>query len=148
MGAKNRRIIATSALPYANGDIHLGHLVEYTQTDFWVRFQKMRGHDCLYLCADDTHGTPIMVRARAEGITPQELIARSHEQHLRDFTDFEIRFDNYHSTNSEENRAFSVGVFRALESSGAVVTRKLPQLYCEQAPFTKRSGRKRASCSQ
>ncbi len=132
MGAKNRRIIATSALPYANGDIHLGHLVEYTQTDFWVRFQKMRGHDCLYLCADDTHGTPIMVRARAEGITPQELIARSHEQHLRDFTDFEIRFDNYHSTNSEENRAFSVGVFRALESSGAVVTRKLPQLYCEQ----------------
>ena len=91
---ESRKIIVTSALPYANGDIHLGHLVEYVQTDFWVRFQKMRGHRCVYVCADDTHGTPIMVRARKEGITPEELIARSYEQHTRDFAGFEINFDN------------------------------------------------------
>jgi len=126
-----RRMVVTSALPYANGDIHLGHLVEYVQTDFWVRFQKMRGNDCVYVCADDTHGTPIMVRARAEGITPEELIARSYAQHTRDFADFQIRFDHYYSTNSEENRAFSTSIYQAMQKSGAVTTRKLPQLYCE-----------------
>ena len=99
-----RRIIVTSALPYANGDIHLGHLVEYVQTDFWVRFQKLRGHECVYICADDTHGTPIMIRARKEGITPEQLIARSHEVHLKDFTDFQVSFDNYYTTNSPENK--------------------------------------------
>jgi len=126
-----RRIIVTSALPYANGDIHLGHLVEYLQSDFWVRFQKMRRHACLSICADDTHGTPVMVRARSEGITPEELIARSHQRHVRDFTDFEIAFDSYYTTHSEENRAFSSRIFQAMEQSGSVTTRRLPQLYCE-----------------
>lgn len=131
MVTKQRKIVVTSALPYANGDIHIGHLVEYIQTDFWVRFQKMRGHACVYVCADDTHGTPVMVRARAEGITPEELIARSYAQHTRDFSDFEIRFDHYYSTNSDENRAFSTAIFQAMQKSGAVTTRSLPQLYCE-----------------
>jgi methionyl-tRNA synthetase len=110
----------------------MGHLVEYLQTDFWVRFQKMRGHACLYVCADDTHGTPIMVRARAEGITPEELIARSLAQHTKDFSDFEIRFDHYYSTNSEENRAFSCDIYKAMQKSGAVTARSVPQLYCEK----------------
>ncbi|MBR3820718.1 MAG: class I tRNA ligase family protein, partial [Kiritimatiellae bacterium] len=105
--AEKRKIVVTSALPYANGDIHLGHLVEYLQTDFWARFQKLRGHECVYVCADDTHGTPIMIRARKEGITPEELIARSHAEHLRDFTDFQVAFDNYHSTNAPENKELS-----------------------------------------
>lgn len=131
MSNKNRRIVVTSALPYANGDIHIGHLVEYVQTDFWVRFQKMRGHACVYVCADDTHGTPVMVRARSEGIAPEELIARSYAQHTKDFSDFDIRFDHYYSTNSEENRAFSNGIFEAMRKSGAIAVRKLPQLYCE-----------------
>jgi len=131
MVTKKRKMVVTSALPYANGDIHLGHLVEYIQTDFWVRFQKMRGHACVYVCADDTHGTPVMVRARAEGITPEELVARSHALHTQDFADFEIRFDNYYSTNSPENRAFCNGIYQAMQQSGAVSTRKLPQLYCE-----------------
>jgi len=126
-----RRIVVTSALPYANGDIHIGHLVEYLQTDFWVRFQKMRGHACVYVCADDTHGTPIMVRARNEGITPEELIARSQEQHLRDFRDFEVDFSHYGSTNCEENRAFSNRIFASMESGGHVSSRRIPQLFCE-----------------
>ena len=126
-----RRIVVTSALPYANGDIHLGHLVEYIQTDFWVRFQKMRGHDCVYMCADDTHGTPIMIRANKERITPEELIARSHATHLKDFTDFEVAFDNYYSTNSPENKALSEQFFAAMEKSGGVTKRTTPQLYCE-----------------
>ncbi|MBQ9432277.1 MAG: methionine--tRNA ligase [Kiritimatiellae bacterium] len=127
---ESRKIIVTSALPYANGDIHLGHLVEYVQTDFWVRFQKMRGHRCVYVCADDTHGTPIMVRARKEGITPEELIARSYEQHTRDFAGFEINFDNYYSTNSPENYEFCKDIFARLESAGAYLTNSIKQLYC------------------
>ena len=130
--SEKRRIVVTSALPYANGDIHLGHLVEYIQTDFWVRFQKMRGNECVYVCADDTHGTPVMIRARAEGITPEELIARSHALHLKDFTDFEVAFDNYYTTNSPENKMFSEQFFAAMEKSGAVTVRKSPQLYCEK----------------
>ena len=130
--SEKRRIVVTSALPYANGDIHLGHLVEYIQTDFWVRFQKMRGNECVYVCADDTHGTPVMIRARSEGITPEELIARSHALHMKDFTDFEVAFDNYYTTNSPENRMFSESFFAAMEKSGAVTTRKSPQLYCEK----------------
>jgi len=126
-----RKLVVTSALPYANGAIHIGHLVEYLQTDFWVRFQKMRGNDCLYICADDTHGTPIMIRARGEGITPEALIARSHEEHLGDFTAFEIAFDRYHSTHCEENRAFSRDIFLAMEKAGVISSRAVLQLYCE-----------------
>jgi len=131
MGEKKRKIVVTSALPYANGDIHLGHLVEYIQTDFWVRFQKLRGNECVYVCADDTHGTPIMIRARKEGITPEQLIERSHAEHLRDFTDFQVSFDNYYSTNSPENKALSERIFAAMESSGAITRKSAPQLYCE-----------------
>ncbi|MBR1871102.1 MAG: methionine--tRNA ligase [Kiritimatiellae bacterium] len=128
---KKRTIVVTAALPYANGDIHIGHLLEYLQTDFWVRFQKMRGHDCVFVCADDTHGTPIMIRAKKEGITPEELIARTHAIHLKDFTDFEIAFDNYYSTNSPENKAFSEEFFAAMQKAGAITGRVAPQLYCE-----------------
>ena len=130
--AEKRKIVVTSALPYANGDIHLGHLVEYLQTDFWARFQKLRGHECVYVCADDTHGTPIMIRARKEGITPEELIARSHAEHLRDFTDFQVAFDNYHSTNAPENKELSARIYAAMEKSGAVTSKTSPQLYCEK----------------
>lgn len=131
MVTQKRKMVVTSALPYANGDIHIGHLVEYIQTDFWVRFQKMRGNDCVYVCADDTHGTPIMVRARSEGIAPEALIARSYALHTQDFADFEIHFDHYYSTNSEENHAFCNSIYHAMQQSGAVTARKLPQLYCE-----------------
>jgi methionyl-tRNA synthetase len=124
-------MVVTSALPYANGAIHIGHLVEYLQTDFWVRFQRMRGHEVVYVCADDTHGTPVMVRARSEGITPEALIARSFAEHTRDFADFEIAFDRYYSTHSDENRAFSERIFRAAEAAGHISARSLPQLYCE-----------------
>jgi len=132
MSDNKRKIVVTSALPYANGDIHIGHLVEYLQTDFWVRFQKMRGHDCLYICADDTHGTPIMVRSRNEGITPEELIARSYKQHVKDFDDFQVNFDHYGSTNCDENRAFSEKIFKAMEASGNITQRTQPQLFCEK----------------
>ena len=128
--SEKRRIVVTSALPYANGDIHLGHLVEYIQTDFWVRFQKMRGNECVYVCADDTHGTPVMIRARAEGVTPEELIARSHAAHLKDFTDFEVAFDNYYTTNSPENKALSEQIFAAAETLGFITAKSSPQLYC------------------
>ena len=131
MGENKRKIVVTSALPYANGDIHLGHLVEYIQTDFWVRFQKLRGNECVYVCADDTHGTPIMIRARKEGITPEQLIDRSHATHLKDFTDFQISFDNYYSTNSPENREFSERIYKAAEAQGFVTKKTTPQLYCE-----------------
>ena len=127
---KKRRIVVTSALPYANGDIHLGHLVEYLQTDFWVRFQKMRGHECTYVCADDTHGTPIMIRARKEGRAPEDLIAESWQRHTRDFADFQIAFDNYYSTNSPENRAFCEDIFAKLEAAGALLHEKVEQLWC------------------
>ena len=131
MPEKKRKIVVTSALPYANGDIHLGHLVEYIQTDFWVRYQKLRGHDCVYVCADDTHGTPVMIRARKEGISPEELIARSHAVHLKDFGDFQVKFDNYYTTNSPENKALSEQFFAAMEKSGAITKKTTPQLYCE-----------------
>ena len=111
-----RRILVTSALPYANGSIHLGHLVEYIQTDIWVRFQKMRGHEVHYVCADDTHGTPIMLRADQEGITPEQLIARVHGEHTRDFAGFHVAFDNYYTTNSPENRAFCEDIYNSLKA--------------------------------
>ena len=127
-----RKIVVTSALPYANGDIHIGHLVEYLQTDFWVRFQKMRGHDCTYVCADDTHGTPIMIRARKEGRAPEDLIAEMHARHSRDFADFQIAFDNYYSTNSPENRAFCEDIYGKLDQGGALLREKVAQLWCPQ----------------
>ena len=129
--SEKRKIVVTSALPYANGDIHLGHLVEYIQTDFWVRFQKLRGHDCVYVCADDTHGAPIMIRARKEGITPEELIARMHPTHLKDFSVFQVSFDNYYSTNAPENKALSEQFYAAMEKSGGITKKTTPQLYCE-----------------
>lgn len=124
-----RKILVTSALPYANGSIHLGHLVEYIQTDIWVRFQKMRGHTVFYVCADDTHGTPIMLRAEKEGITPEALIARVHEEHLKDFTGFHIQFDNYYSTHSPETRRFSEDIYTKLKGAGLIAVRGIEQLY-------------------
>lgn len=125
----SRKILVTSALPYANGSIHLGHLVEYLQTDIWVRFQKMQGHEVYYVCADDTHGTPIMLRAEHEGITPETLIERMHREHKADFDDFLVEFDNYYSTNSEENRALACGIYRALKANGKIATKTIEQYY-------------------
>ena len=127
---EKRRIVVTSALPYANGDIHIGHLVEYLQTDFWVRFQRMRGNDVCYVCADDTHGTPIMIRARKEGRTPEELVAEMHGRHVRDFADFQMSFDNYYTTNSPENKAFCEDIYAKLEAGGALLHEKVAQLWC------------------
>jgi methionyl-tRNA synthetase len=124
-----RKILVTSALPYANGSIHLGHLVEYIQTDIWVRFQKMQGHEAHYVCADDTHGTPIMLRAEKEGITPEQLIEKVHAEHAADFADFLVEFDNYHSTNSEENRELASGIYRALKANGKIATKTIEQYY-------------------
>ncbi len=127
--AKPRQILVTSALPYANGSIHLGHLVEYIQTDIWVRFQKMRGHECWYVCADDTHGTPIMLRAEKEGITPEQLIARVHGEHFRDFTGFHVGFDNYYSTHSDETRECANTIYGRLRDAGLIETRTIEQYY-------------------
>ena len=129
MTAQKRQILVTSALPYANGAIHLGHMVEHIQTDIWVRFQKMRGHDCHYVCADDTHGTPIMLKAEKDGITPEALIERVHAEHLRDFTGFHIGYDNYYSTNSAENRHYSYDIYRKLKADGKIVSRTIEQLF-------------------
>ena len=115
MSSDTRKIVVTSALPYANGPIHIGHMVEYIQTDIWVRFQKLQGHECIYVCADDAHGTPIMLRAQAEGITPEELIQRVQIEHEQDFADFHIGFDNYHSTHSEENRYFANYIYQKIK---------------------------------
>jgi methionyl-tRNA synthetase len=129
MSDTRRRILVTSALPYANGPIHIGHLVEYIQTDIWARFQKMRGHECWYVCADDAHGTPIMLRARQEGIEPEALIARMSEEHQRDFADFRIGFDNYHSTHSEENRVLSTLIYDRNRAKGHIARRMITQAY-------------------
>ena len=131
MQTESRTIIATSGLPYANGSIHIGHLVEYLQTDFWVRFQKMRGNHCLNICADDTHGTPIMIRAQKEGITPEELIAKSQEEHLRDFADFQIEFDKYSSTHSVANRELVNKIFSAMETKGHLSIKTIKQSFCD-----------------
>ena len=124
-----RKILVTSALPYANGSIHLGHLVEYIQTDIWVRFQKMQGHTVHYVCADDTHGTPIMLRAEKEGITPEALIERVHAEHSVDFADFLVQFDNYYSTNSEENRELASSIYKTLKANGKIATKTIEQFY-------------------
>ena len=124
-----RRILVTSALPYANGEIHLGHLLEYIQTDIWVRFQKMQGNECHYVCADDAHGTPIMLKADEMGITPEELIAGVSERHQADFKDFNIEFSQFHSTHSEENRYFSELIYSRLKESGYIKTRVISQAF-------------------
>jgi len=129
LSMSNRKILVTSALPYANGPIHLGHLVEYIQTDIWVRFQKQRGNICHYVCADDTHGTPIMLRADKEGIAPEALIAKVWEQHNADFKDFGVAFDNFHSTHSEENRDLATLVYTRLRDGGHISSRTITQAY-------------------
>ena len=129
--AEPRKIIVTAALPYANGQIHIGHLVEYLQVDFWTRFQKMRGHECNFICADDTHGTPIMVRARQEGRSPEALIEQSSIEHQKDFRDFLIQFDYFGSTHSDENKELIYEVFNAAKEKGHIKIRSIEQLYCE-----------------
>ena len=129
MSQPTRRILVTSALPYANGPIHIGHLVEYIQTDIWVRFQKMRGHECHYVCADDAHGTPIMLRAEQDGISPEQLIERVWQEHRADFTDFLVEFDNYYSTHSPENRHYAELIYRRLNEGGHISRRVITQAY-------------------
>ena len=124
-----RKILVTSALPYANGSIHLGHLVEYIQTDIWVRFQKMRGNECHYVCADDTHGTPIMLRAEAEGITPEQLIERVGKEHKADFDAFSVEFDNFGSTNSSETKVCAETIYKSLKAKGLIEVRSIEQYY-------------------
>jgi len=128
-----RNILVTSALPYANGPIHLGHLVEYIQTDIWARFQRLRSNTCYYVCADDAHGTPIMLRARQDGITPEELIAATQKEHETDFADFLIGFDNYYSTHSEENREFASSIYLKLRDEGHIRTQTIKQAYDPEA---------------
>ncbi|MBR0566574.1 methionine--tRNA ligase [Azoarcus sp. L1K30] len=125
----SRKILVTNALPYANGDIHLGHLVGYIQCDIWVRYQRMRGNTVHYVCADDTHGTPVMLRAEKEGVTPEALIARVHGEHLRDFTDFGVAFDHYHSTHTPENRAYAEDIYGKLKTAALIDTRSIEQFY-------------------
>ncbi|EJU50821.1 methionine--tRNA ligase [Neisseria meningitidis] len=124
-----RKILVTSALPYANGSIHLGHMVEHIQTDVWVRFQKLRGNECHYCCADDTHGTPVMLAAQKQGIAPEDMIAKVREEHLADFTGFFIGYDNYYSTHSPENKQFSQDIYRALKAGGKIESRVIEQLF-------------------
>lgn len=128
-----RTILVTNALPYANGPIHLGHLLGYIQADIWVRFQRMRGHTCHYVCADDAHGTPIMLKAQAEGITPEQLIERIGEEHRRDFADFLVDFDNYYTTHSPENRSFAELIYTRLRDKGHIVSRPVMQMFDPQA---------------
>ncbi|HYW03906.1 MAG TPA: methionine--tRNA ligase [Gammaproteobacteria bacterium] len=129
MTDKPRNILVTSALPYANGPVHLGHLVEYIQTDIWVRFQRLRGNRCIYVCADDAHGTPIMLKAQQEGITPEQLIERVGAEHRRDFDDFLISFDNYYTTHSEENRECAELIYNRLDQAGHIFTRTIRQAF-------------------
>ena len=129
----SRQILVTSALPYANGSLHLGHIIEAVQTDVWVRFQKMQGHSCLYVCAEDTHGTPIMIRAQSEGIRPEDLIARVAEEHKADYRDFLIGHDQFHSTHSPENRYFTDSMFERLQAAGHITRRSVRQAYDEKA---------------
>ena len=132
MSSKPRKILVTSALPYANGSLHMGHLVEYLQTDIWVRFQKLRGHDCIYVCASDSHGTPIMIKARELDISPADLAQRFSEEFVRDFADFGVDFDNYHTTHSAENEALTIEMYEALKAAGDIYTKTIEQAYDEQ----------------
>ena len=128
----SREILVTSALPYANGPLHIGHMVEYIQTDIWVRFQRMRGHRCIYVCASDAHGTPIMLKAREDGISPEALIGKVHAGQVKDFAGFQVEFDNYHTTHSVENRALVEEIFHALEAGGHIEARSIRQSYDAQ----------------
>jgi methionyl-tRNA synthetase len=132
MPDKPRKILVTSALPYVNGPPHMGHMVEYIQTDIWVRFQKLRGHSCIYVCASDAHGTPIMLKARELGITPEELTTTNSEEFIRVFEAFGVDFDNYHTTHSAENEALTVEMFEALRAIGDIYTKKIKQAYDEK----------------
>src|SRR5712692_7767304 len=129
--ATKQKILVTSALPYANGPIHIGHLVGYIQADIWVRFKRMQDPErkVYYVCADDTHGTPVMLRAEAEGVTPEQLIARVWEEHKRDFTGFHVDFDNYYTTHSPENRALCEEIYRKLDAAGLITRRSVEQFY-------------------
>jgi len=131
-----RKIVVTTALPYANAPIHMGHLLEHIQTDIWVRFQRMCGNECLCFCADDTHGTPVMISARAAKVTPEELIERVHKEHRRDFSAFLVEFDNYYTTHSPENKRFSELVFNSLNKAGSIVKRNVKQPYCENCKMS------------
>ena len=122
-----RKILVTSALPYANGPLHLGHLVEAVQTDVWVRFQRMLGHDCLYVCAEDAHGTPIMIKAQSEGITPEALIARVAEEHRRDYREFLIGHDQFHTTHSPENQEVTNLLYQRVRDGGHITVRSVRQ---------------------
>ena len=124
-----RKILVTSALPYANGPLHMGHLVEYIQTDIWVRFQKLSGNLCTYVCADDAHGTAISLHAEKQGVTPEESVARINVERMRDFGDFHVAFDNYHSTHSDENRRLSESIYLTLKANGHIVSRNIVQAY-------------------
>ena len=127
----SQKMLVTSALFYANGSIHLGHLLEVVQTDIFVRAQKLFGRDVIYICADDTHGAPIEINARKRGITPEQLIAQSYEEHVRDFADFEISFDEYGSTHTDENRRYAELIFERLRQGGHIERRPLELTYCE-----------------
>ena len=131
--ATKRKILVTSALPYANGSIHLGHLVEYVQTDIWARFQRMQGHSCYYVCADDAHGTPIMLRARQDGIEPEQLIAAMQKEHEAAFAEFLVGFDNYYSTHSEENRLLASEIYLKLRDEGHIAVRTISQSFDPEA---------------
>ena len=133
MSSPSRKILITSALPYANGSIHLGHMVEYIQTDIWSRFQKLQGYECYYICADDAHGTPIMLRARGEGIEPEDLITRVWKEHTEDFAGFGIDFDNYHSTHSDENKACASLIYERNRDAGHIARRTISQAYDPEA---------------
>jgi len=128
-----RKILITSALPYANGPIHLGHMLEYIQTDIWARFQRLRGHSCIFAWADDAHGTPIMLRAQQEGIEPQELIDKMKAEHERDFKDFFISYDNFHTTHSDENKHFSEQIYLAAKAKGNIAVKTIKQAYDPEA---------------
>src|SRR5688572_11911242 len=128
-----RKILVTSALPYANGPLHLGHIIEVVQTDIWVRFQRMQGHDCIYVCAEDTHGTPVMIKAQSEGVAPEELIKRVAAEHVADYQGFLIGHDHFHSTHSAENKAITEDFYLKLKAKGHITTRSVRQAYDEQA---------------
>ena len=125
----NRKILVTSALPYANGDIHLGHLMEAIQTDIWVRFQRLRGHDCVYVCSDYAHGTAIMLSAEAKQTTAETLIAETEKRHKTDYDGFSISFDNFYSTHSDENKYLSETIYQALKQNGHIKKREIKQLF-------------------
>ena len=124
-----RKLFVTTALPYANGPFHIGHIMEYVQADIWVRFQRLQGHKVNFVCADDAHGAPIMLKAEAEGTTPEELIAKVAESHRRDYQRFGISWDNFHSTHSEENAELSTSIFTALQKNGLIETKTIEQFF-------------------